>query len=340
MRRRNFILTLGGAAVAGPLRALAQHAANLPLVAVIIPFTEDLALERTAALRLGLKQAGLVEGTHYSLALRFAGGDYSRLPEFARELDAMKPRVFVVIGSGAAIAATRKQAPNTPLVFAGISVDPIAAGLAESYARPGGMTTGAIMNAAGGEESLTSKRIGFFKELVPDLTRLGMIGIADIETPNAAANLAIPERNALRKASAQLGFELSSYDIRTLDDLDAAVASGLRDDVSAFYISGDPRMNLDIPRVVASLTKSGKPACAVYPFWARAGLLMSYSTDPNDGMRRAGFQVAQIIRGAKPGDLPIEQAVKFTLVINQKTAKRLGIAPAPTLLAQADELIE
>jgi putative tryptophan/tyrosine transport system substrate-binding protein len=340
MRRRAFIKILGGAAAAWPLKASAQQAANLPLVAVITPFTEELATERAAALRLGLKQAGFIEGTHYVLAQRFANGDYSRFPELARELDALKPRVFVVTASAAAIATTRKQAPDTPLVFAGIAADPIAAGYAESYARPGGMMTGAVMNAVGGEESLTSKRIGFFKELVPGLTRLGMIGFADSVNPVPSMNLAIPERNALRKAATHFGFEFSSYDIKTLDDLDAAVSSGLRDEISAFYISGDPRMNLDIPRVVASLAKSGKPTCAVYPFWARAGLLMSYSTDPNDGMRRVGFQVAKIIRGAKPGELPIEQAVKFTLVINQKTARQLGITPSPILLAEADEVIE
>lgn len=225
MRRRQFIGLMCGAA-AWPLKASAQQSANLPLVAVIIPFNEDIANERTAALRLGLKQAGLVEGTHYALALRFADGDYSRLPELVRELDALKPRVFVAIASATAIATARKQAPNTPVVFASIASDPIALGLAESYTRPGGMMTGTVMNAVGGEESLTSKRIGFFKELVPNLTRLGMIGIADSETPIASANLAIPERNALRKASAQLGFELSKYDIRSFDDLDAAVSSG------------------------------------------------------------------------------------------------------------------
>jgi ABC-type uncharacterized transport system substrate-binding protein len=144
----------------------------------------------------------------------------------------------------------------------------------------------------------------------------------------------------LRKASEHFGFDISNYDIRTLDDLDGAVSSGLRDDVSAFYISGDPRMNANIPRVVAPLAKSEKPTCAVYPYWARGGLLMSYSNDLSDGARRAGFQVAKIIRGAKAGELPIEQAVKFTLVINLNTAKRLGITPSPTLLAEADEVIE
>jgi putative tryptophan/tyrosine transport system substrate-binding protein len=339
MRRREFIGLVCGAAT-WPLKASAQQAANLPVIAILVPFTEDNAVSRAAALRLGLKQAGFIEGTHYVLALRFANGDYSRFPELARELDALKPRVFVVTASASAIAAARKQAPDTPLVFANIAADPIAAGYAESYARPGGMMTGAVMNAVGGEESLTSKRIGFFKELVPGLTRLGMIGFADSVNPVASVNLAIQERNALRKVSAHFGFEFLRYDIKTLDDFDDAVSSGLRDDVSAFYISGDPRMNLDIPRVVASLAKSGKPTCAVYPFWARAGLLMSYSTDPDDSMRRVGFHVAKIIRGAKPGDLPIEQADKFMFVINQKTATRLGITPSPTLLAQADEVIE
>jgi putative ABC transport system substrate-binding protein len=340
MKRRQFISLVGGAA-ALPLKALAQRgAANLPLVAVLIPFTEDLATERTTALRLGLKQAGLVEGTDYALTLRFANGDWSRLPELAKELAAFKPRVFVVVASGTAIAAARKEAPDTPLVFTGIAVDPIAYGLAESYARPGGMMTGNVMNAMGGEESLATKRIGFFKELVPNLTRLGMIGFADSVNPVPSANLALPERNALRKASEHFGFEFSNYDIRTLDDLDGAVSSGLLDDVSAFYISGDPRMNANISLVVASVAKSEKPTCGVYPHWAHGGLLMSYSNDPNDGVRRAGFQVAKIVQGAKAGELPIEQADKFTLVINLKTAKQLGITVPPNLLMLADELIE
>ena len=327
-------------AVVAPLPVLAQPRSSLPLVALLIPFNEATANDRAAVLRAGLKEEGFVEGREYALAVRFANGDYSRLPELASELDALKPRVYVVMSSAAAIAAVRKQAPDTPLVFTSIAADPMALGLAESYARPGGMITGNVMNAVGGEETLTTKRIGYFKELVPNLTRLGMIGIADSETPFAPAGLAATERNALRKASARFGFEFSSYDIRTLDDLEAAVSSGLRDDVSAFYISGDTRMNFNIPRVVSSLAKSEKPTCAVYPYWARAGLLMSYSTDINDGVRRAGFQVAKIIRGTKPGELPIEQAVKFTFVVNQRTAKQLGITVSPTLLAEADEVIE
>ena len=298
--------------------------APLPLIAVIIPFTEEIAAERTAALRAGLKQAGLVEGTHYALALRFANGDRSRLPELVKELAALRPRVFVAAASAVSVFAIRKEAPDTPLVFTGIAADPIALGWAQSYAHPGGMMTGNVMNAVGGEEALTTKRIGFFKELAPNLTRLGMIGFADSVNPVAAANLALPERNALRKVSEHFGFEFLNYEIRTLDDVDGAVSSGLRDDVSAFYISGDARMSDNIPRVVAPLAKSDKPTCGVYSFWAQRGLLMSYSNDLLDMFRRAGFQVAKIIQDAKPAELPIEQAVKYTLVVNLKTARRLG----------------
>jgi len=202
------------------------------------------------------------------------------------------------------------------------------------------MISGNPMTAVGGEATLTTKRIGFFKELVPNLARLGMIGFADSVNPVAAANLALPERNALRKTSEYFAFEFLNYEIRTLDDLDGAVSAGLRDGVSAFYISGDSRMNGNIPRVVASLAESKRPTCGVYRFWAQSGLLMAYSNDLHDMFRRAGFQVAKIIQGAKPGELPFEQAVKYTLVVNMKTAKQLGLTPSPTLLAAADELIE
>ena len=171
MKRRKFLQLAGGASLAWPSLAVGQRSAALPVVAVLIPFTEDLATARSAALRTGLKQAGLVEGTDYALALRFANGEWSRLPGLVKELAALKPRVFVLAASLTSIITARKEAPDTPVVFTGVAVDPIAAGLAESYARPGGMMTGNVMNAVGGEETLTTKRIGFFKELVPNLAR-------------------------------------------------------------------------------------------------------------------------------------------------------------------------
>jgi putative tryptophan/tyrosine transport system substrate-binding protein len=215
------------------------------------------------------------------------------------------------------------------LVFTGVAVDVISLGWAESYARPGGMMTGNVQNAIGGEEGFTTKRIGLFKELMPNLHRLGMIGFAG----GLLSNL---EHNGLRKASSQLGFEVSRYDLQwpKLDGLDDAVSSGSAMMSGAFVVLGG------IPQVVASVAKSSRPICGVYPEFAQAGCLMSYSIDLEYGFRLTGVQVAKILGGQKPGDLPIEQADKFSLVVNLKAAKALGVSVRDKLLTITDELIE
>jgi putative ABC transport system substrate-binding protein len=152
--------------------------------------------------------------------------------------------------------------------------------------------------------------------------------------------LAMREKEALQKVAAELDFEFFLYDFNTIDDLESAFAAGIRDNVTAFYISGEPLLYVNLSRVMSLVKASRKPSVGPYPDWGRAGLLMSYATDPLDGVRHAGIYAAKILNGAKPGDLPIEQASKFALVINQKTARELGIAVPPTLLALADEVIE
>lgn len=328
MQRREFIGLIGGAA-AWPLAAQAQQAASLPLVAVVTVAGEQMAAVRSASIREGLKQAGLIEGKDYVLRLRFADGDYARLPDIIKDLDGLKPRVYVVMGFGP--GPIHKQAPNAAVVFTGIAVDPVAMGWVESYARPGGMVTGNVQNAAGGLESLMSKQFQLFKGLVPNLTRLGYVGLAD--TPSV-------ERAAAEKVARQLGFAVSPCVAPTLAELESAIASGQRDDVSGFFVSGDGRLVARIPQIVATLAKTGKPAFGPYPMWTQGGLLMSYYTDFDEQTRRAGSQAAKILRGAKPGDLPIEQADKFTFIINLRATKQLGIAVPPALLAQADEVIE
>ena len=334
MQRREFIGLLGATALSLPRAGYAQTNVGLPLVAVLMPFKQDDDY-RIAALRKGLQETGFIEGTNYSLAVRYGEGDYSRVPQLAMELAALNPRVFVTLGFG---FGPNRVSPEIPLVFSGVAVDPVALGWVQSYVHPGGMITGNVMNAVGGEETLTQKRIGFFKQLVPGLTRLGMI--APVPTPNRPATLVLKEKEALQKVAAQLSYEFVFCGFNTLDDLESAFAAGLRDDVSAFYISGEPLLSANISRVMPLVAASGKPTVGPYPIWGRSGLLMSYSTDPIDGFRRAGAYVSRILKGEKPGDLPIEQASKFTLVINQKTAKTLGIVVPPTLLALADEMIE
>ena len=331
MRRREFIGLIGTAALIFPRQGHAQTNAGLPLVGFLNPAPAESAKVIVAALRSGLLAEGLVEGVNYSLATRFANGDMDRLPGLAGELAALKPRVFVAAANAAPVV--RKLFPEIPMVFTAFAGDPMAAGFAESYVRPGGMATGNVMSAVGGEATVTEKRIGYFKELLPDMTRLGVFGWSG--APNFVQELA-----ALRKVSGHFGFELKDYPIQKIDDLEDAFASGQRDGMSAFYIAGDPLLFNNRSRVMSYVAASGKPTVGTYPQWGREGLLMSYSADVMDGIRHAGIYAAKILNGARPADLPIEQASKFVFVLNFKTAKALGIVVPPTLFALADEVIE
>jgi putative ABC transport system substrate-binding protein len=331
MRRREFIGLIGATALGFPRPGFAQTKTELPVVGFLNPAPPETGRESVAALRSGLQAEGLIEGTHYSLATRFANGDMDRLPSLASELAELKPRVIVAAANAARVVRT--LFPEIPMVFTAFAGDPIAFGFAESYVRPGGTATGNVMSAIGGDATLTEKRIGYFKELLPDIARLGVIGWS-------RGALFVEEVAVLRGVSRHFGFELKDYPIQTIDDLEGAFAAGLRDGMSAFYISGDGLLFNNRSRVMSFVAASGKPTVGTYPHWARAGLLMSYSADVMDGVRHAGIYAAKILNGAKPADLPIEQASKFTLVINQKTAKALGIVVPPTLLALADEVIE
>lgn len=340
MQRREFIGLIGTAALSFQRPGYAQTNGALPLIAVLSPAEQDTEFARQiiAALRKGLQQEGFTEGKNYSLAIRFANGDFARLPSLAKELVPLKPRV--IVAQSMAIPPARETFPDLPLVFTGVADDPISLGLVESFVRPGGMLTGNVMNAVGGEETMTQKRVGFLKELVPGLTRVGMIARSPLPNNNRLNGLQTQEENALRKAAAQFGFEFMRYNYDTLDDLESTFASGLRDNVSAFYISGNSGLFANMSRVIPLVAASGKPSFGPYPQWGRAGLLLCYSSDGVDGYRHVGIYAGKILNGAKPADLPILQADKFTLVINMKTAKSLGIVVPPTLLAVADEVIE
>ncbi|MCG2666802.1 ABC transporter substrate-binding protein [Bradyrhizobium sp. GCM10023182] len=333
MRRRDFISLTATAVIGLPHIAYGQTKATVPVIGVLAPIKEntDLARLRLAALRMGLKDEGLIEGTSYSLAARFLEGDFNRVEPLVQELGSLKPRLMVIASMG--IGATHKLYPDLPIVFTAVAADPISLGLAQSYVHPGGSITGNVMNAVGGEETMAQKRLGFFRELIPGLKRIGIIG-------PSTGPLLIKEKKALQKVADQAGFEITFYNVRTPDDLEGAFASGRRDEVSAFYISGEPILFSNMARVMSFVTLSGRPAFGPYPEWGRAGLLLSYSTDPMEGWRNAGAYAGKILKGAKPGELPILQASKFVLVINQRTARSLGIAVPPSLLALADEVVE
>ena len=337
MKRREFIGMIGGAALGFPRPGYTQTRADLPLVGMLVGQGPDttFARDRITAVRKGLQQEGFSEGTHYSLAVRYAEGNLGRYPQLASELATRNARVIIVIGFlHGGLREVSQRFPEVQWVFTAIAADLVGTGVIQSYVRPGGVMTGNVMNAAGGEDTMTQKRIELFKGLVPDLKKLGMIGSAN------RGGVAEQEKYALQKVAARLGFEFVHYVLKTVDDVDTALAAGVRDNVNAFYVSGEALTGANISRVTALVAASGKPSVGSHPDWARGGLLMSYAPDLIDGFRHAGTYAAKILKGTKAGELPIEQASKFTFVINLKTAKALGIAVPPNLLALADEVVE
>src|SRR4051812_43443624 len=215
MRRRELLGILGGAA-ALPIAARAQK--NLPVVAVLVPGPAKQAENRLVAIRQGMREAGLTEGINFTFAWRYADGVFDRLPALALELAALKPRL--IIASAAAAPIAHKVLPELPLIFTSYAADPIKAGFAESYVHPGGHATGNVMNAVGGEEALTQKRMNLFKELVPNLKAVGFIG-------STSSILATAELKALQSVAGQFGFDVVRHPFGGLDEVEGAVSASV-----------------------------------------------------------------------------------------------------------------
>lgn len=330
MNRRDFISQASGM-VAAPLCRPAFAQREVPVVGVLVMNPPDVARARLEAVRQGLKDAGLAEGSDFTLTLRFADGVFDRLPGLAREIADLRPKV--VIGGGNGADVWHHDFPDTPMVFTGYATDPIKEGFGSSFAHPGGMVTGNVMNAQGGEEALAGKRLGYLKEVAPGVARVGFLG-------TRISGAAQSELRGLNAVADRFGCQIRDYMLETIDQVEAVVAACQREGMDALYVSGAPLLSNNKGKVMPHLLASNKPTISTYVERGRAGVLLSYATDLLDGFRRAGLSAGKILKGAKPGDLPIEQATRFNLVLNLATAKRLGIVFPPTLVTQADELIE
>jgi putative tryptophan/tyrosine transport system substrate-binding protein len=331
IQRRDLIAMLGGVTVAWPLRASSQTTSGLPLVAVLWPGKPEIEVDFDAALRQGLKDGGYVEGTNFAFAMRYANAESERFAPLAAELAALNPRVIIAAPEDG-VLAMHNAAPTVPLVGT-LPGDPIAAGLAASFARPGGMITGTTLSASGGDEALTGKRLSLLKELVPGISRVGLILVAG--TPGFRA-----VQSGAEAASGRLGIRVLPLPVVTLNDVESAFSSGLRAGADAFLIDSQPLTFTNRIKVAEFSALAGKPTIATMPEQARAGLLTSYGNSPTDAWRTNGRYAAKILAGVKPGDLPIEQESKFLFVINLKTARELGVTVTPRLMTLADELVE
>jgi putative tryptophan/tyrosine transport system substrate-binding protein len=321
MKRRDFITLLGGAAAAWPLAARAQQSAKIPRIGII----DDSPIWN--AFRHGLRDLGYLEGQNIAFEYRYAGGLPDRLAWVAVELVHRPVDLIATFGTPPTLAA--KQATTTiPIVMMGVG-DPVGSGLVSSLARPGGNITG---NTILGPE-VAGKRLQLLKEVIPSLSRVAFLWNPD----NASHPAQLAE---LRVAVEALGIKLLPVPVRSSDELDNAFSAMMRERPDAFLMTNDPFHQLSIGRIIDFLANNRLAGMFVTREVAVAGGLLSYGASLPDLFRRGAVYVHKILQGTKPADLPIEQPVKFELVVNLKTAKAMELSIPESFLLRADEAIE
>jgi putative ABC transport system substrate-binding protein len=326
MRRREFITLLGGAA-AWPLAARAQQP-TMPVIGLLDPRSPDAMADRLRAFRLGLKDVGYVEGENVTIIYRFAEDQNDRLPELAAEL--VRRQVTVIAASATTAAIAAKPATTTiPIAFVAAQ-DPVRLGLVASLARPGGNLTGINFFTS----ELMAKRLDLLHDLLPRAVR-----VAVLVNPADAANTASTLRD-VEAAARAIGLQVQVLNASTSREINAAFENVGRDRPDALFIGANTFLNARRIQVVQLAAFHRLPA--VYPTrdFVEVGGLMSYGTNVMDAFRQLGIYAGRILKGAKPADLPVVQSSKFDLVINAETARMLGLAVPPMLLARADEVIE
>jgi putative tryptophan/tyrosine transport system substrate-binding protein len=327
VRRREFITLLGSAA-AWPYAVRAQQPA-MPLVGVMSPLSVATAARNIAALRNQLRDLGYTEGRNINIEYRFADGLAERFPVLVTDLVALKPAV-IVVGSTAGILAARKVTRITPLIWFGSIEDPVALGLVESFARPGGNVTGFLLS---NDARMVGKRLELLRDAVRRFTRVGVV-----LDPNYAA--ADGTLKALPSAASGLGLEARVYEVRSAAELEAAFAASARDGMQALYVPEAPLFLTRRTEIADAVASARLPAIYTFREFVQAGGLMSYGADLPALYQRAAGYVDKILRGAKPGELPLQSAEKFELAVNLKTAKALNLTISEAFLLRADEVIE
>lgn len=326
MNRRDTVLALLVLGAA-PLASKAQQAGKIPRIGLLsaAPFSSITA--RTDAFRKGLRDLGYVEGQNILLEWRAADDRGDRLPGLAAELVRLQVAVIVTADGSAAVAAARSTR-TIPIVM-GQSGDPVAIGLVANLARPGGNVTGLSTLSA----ELPAKQVDLLKEAIPKLARLAALSNSD--NPSTVVAL-----GHVKTAASALGLQLQAIDVRDPKEFDNAFSAMTRARADALVVLPDPMFLTQRTRVAQLAAKSRLPAIYGIPEHAEAGGLMAYAASRTELFQRAATYVDKILKGAKPGDIPIEQATRFELVINLKTAKALGVNISQSLLVRADRIIE
>ena len=327
MRRREFLATALGVVSMSPLGAFGQSSPRIAKIGHLESGFPSSAPNLLAAFRQGLRDLGYVDGQNLFIVSRYGEGREERLRPLADELVQYGVEVIFAIGPPQAVAAA-KATDKIPIVFVG-GGDPVQMGLVKSFAHPGGNATGLTFVTV----DLASKRIQILKEAVPFAKRVAILWNPD----NAINKLELKEAATTAEA---LGQTPAPIEIRVLDDIDGAFVAMASQGADAALVLSSPLTFPNRPRIVASALKACMPTLGALREYAQAGLLVSYGPSYADHCRRAAIYVDDILKGAKPGDLPVQLPTTFELIINMKTARTLGVEVPPTLIARADEVIE
>lgn len=325
MKRREFIrLMIGGAAAAWPLAVRAQTAKS-PVIGFLVPGSQASHGAWVAAFAKRLSELGWTEGRNIAIVYRWAAGDNDRIAEFAAEF--VQRKVDVIVSSANGVSVASKATSSIPIVSCAFN-DPVAMGLAKSLSQPGGNVTGLTVQPS----DLASKRIGLLHEIVPNMRRLSALA-------NVAGTGFLRETEGIRTAAATLGIEADILELRTVDDIVPALAQ-LKGRADALYVLSEPLVNSNRAQILQTVMEERLPAIFGFREFVDAGGLMSYGANFPDLFSRAAEFVDKILRGATPADMPVQQPVKFDLIINLKAAKALGLRIPEAFLLRADEVIE
>ena len=325
MRRRDFIKVIACLATAWSRNAHAQQPGKLPIIGYLGTATTSTQGQWVAALVQRLRELGWIEGRTVAIEYRWAEGRSERFAEIAAEFVRLK--VDVIVTTGGALLAASQATSVIPIVLA-VAADPVGTGFVASLARPGGNVTG----LSGQATDLAGKRLELLREVVPGLRRLAIL-------TNLGYPASVLETGEVQAAARTLGLEVVNREIRRAEDIAPAFES-LRGGADALYLTADALLNSNRTRINTLALGARLPTISTWRDFVEAGSLMSYGPNFPDLFRRSANYVDKILRGAKPGDLPIEQPTKFDFVINVTTAKTLGLAIPESLLLRADEVIE
>ena len=326
MRRRDFITAIGGAAVGWPVVARAQQ--TPPLIGFLSSRSPANSSIVVAAFRKGLGESGYVEGQNIAIEYGWAEGHYERLPKLAAELVHRDVAVLVAVGGEPSAFAAKAATSKIPIVFT-TGGDPVKAGLVDSLNRPGGNATGVSLLTIGPE----LKRLGLLHEFVPHTKLIGML-----INPNYQG--AETQERELRDAAAKINQSIHIAYAGNDAELGIAFETLVRERADSLLVTSDPYFDTRRDRIIAFAAEKRLPAVYQFREYAVAGGMMSYGISLPEGYRRVGVYTGEILKGAKPADLPIWQSIKFEFVVNLKTAKALGLELPAMLLARADEVIE